>query len=85
MESHAAAAPWSRSLKVTVHGRGNPALKEKLRKRIEAAEQLKCSEHGKHVVALTINDLENGWFDCRWTTCCDQLEQQAAGILKRRA
>jgi hypothetical protein len=33
---------------------------------------------------VIIHGRENGWFDSRWTTCCEGLERQAAGILKER-
>ncbi len=36
------------------------------------------------VVAVTILGRENGWFDSRWTTCCEGLEKQAVAILKER-
>jgi hypothetical protein len=61
-----------------------PGVRERLRDRLERASQLVCEEHGKPVVAVTIHGRENGWFDARWTTCCETLEQQAVGIVKAR-
>lgn len=60
------------------------SLRERLRERLERAAQLLCVEHGQPVVAVTINGRENGWFDSRWTTCCDGLERQAMAIVKER-
>ena len=59
-------------------------IRERLRGRLHSAEQLLCSEHGEAVAAVTIHGRENGWFDCVWTTCCEQLERRAASILKQR-
>lgn len=68
---------------VTIKDRGEH-LREKLQPRLQDAERLLCVEHGQPVTAVTINSRENGWFDARWTTCCDRLEKQAAEILKHR-
>lgn len=70
-------------MKITVEGRG-PGLREKLRPRLDLAATLRCSEHGLPPLAVIINDRENGWFDSRWTTCCDGLKQQAVAIVKNR-
>jgi hypothetical protein len=59
-------------------------LRERLRKRLEAAAQLRCADHGQPVVAVTIHGRENGWFDSVWTTCCTVLETQARAIVKAR-
>ena len=59
-------------------------LRERLRDRFERASQLRCAEHGQPVVSVIIHGRENGWFDSRWTTCCESLEQQAAAIVKQR-
>ena len=60
------------------------APRERLRERLERAARLRCEEHGLPVVAVTIHGRENGWFDARWTTCCEGLERQAAAIVKDR-
>ncbi|HEX6099695.1 MAG TPA: hypothetical protein VF432_25500 [Thermoanaerobaculia bacterium] len=60
------------------------AARERLRERLERAAALQCAEHGQPVVAVTIHGRENGWFDARWTTCCEKLERQAAAIVKDR-
>lgn len=70
-------------MKITVEGR-SPGLHERLRPRLDLAATLRCSKHGLPVTAVIINDRENGWFDSRWTTCCEELKQQAAAIVKER-
>lgn len=70
-------------MKITFKDRG-PELRERLRARLEQAERLRCDEHGEPVTAVTINARENGWFDSRWTTCCENLEQKAMAIVKER-
>jgi hypothetical protein len=60
------------------------AQHERLRGRLEEASQLRCTEHDQPVVAVTIYGRENGWFDARWTTCCETLEKQAVAIVKER-
>ncbi len=60
------------------------ALQERLRTRLERAAELRCTEHGQPIVSVTIYGRENGWFDARWTTCCEVLEQQAVAIVKDR-
>lgn len=70
-------------MNVSIKDRGM-SLGERLRERLKQAEGLRCDEHGAQVVAVTINGRENGWFDSRWTTCCEGLEQRAAAILKDR-
>jgi hypothetical protein len=59
-------------------------LRERLRSRLEQAAELRCPEHGQPVVSVTIYGRENGWFDARWTTCCEVLENQAVAIVKDR-
>ena len=59
-------------------------LPERMTERLERAAKLYCADHGQPVMAVTINGRENGWFDTRWTTCCEGLEQQAAAIVKER-
>lgn len=72
-------------MRVTIEDRGHgPTLRERLRERLDLAAGLRCNEHGEPVVAVTIHGRENGWFDSRWTTCCDGLEQQAVAIVKQR-
>jgi hypothetical protein len=68
---------------VTIHDRG-AALREKLRDRLNEVAALRCGEHGEPVAAVTIHSRETGWFDSRWTTCCEKLEQQAVAIVKER-
>ena len=62
---------------VTINDRSGQ-LRERLRGRLQDAEQLLCTEHGRSVEAVTIHGRENGWFDCVWITCCEQLESRAA-------
>jgi esterase/lipase superfamily enzyme len=59
-------------------------MRERLRERLVRAAELRCAEHGQPVVAVFIHGYENGWFDSRWTTCCENLEQQAAAIVRGR-
>lgn len=61
-----------------------PGLRERLSERLDVATQLRCTEHGVPVVAVAIHGRENGWFDTRWTTCCEDLERRAAAIVKER-
>jgi hypothetical protein len=70
-------------MRIAVTDRG-PELRERLRDRLEQAARLCCTEHGRRVYAVTIHGLENGWFSSVWTTCCSDLERQAASILKDR-
>ena len=70
-------------MQITIEARG-PALRERLRDRLERTSELRCPEHGQGVIAVTIHDRENGWFDATWTTCCALLERQAAAVLKDR-
>ena len=71
------------SMQVTIVDRGLK-LRERLRERLDRAAGLLCVEHGHPIVAVTIHARENGWFDSRWTTCCENLEQQAVAIVKER-
>ena len=71
------------AMRVTIDDRG-PALRERLRERLDLAARLLCDEHGRPVVAVTIHGRENGWFDAQWTTCCERLQQQASAIVKER-
>lgn len=59
-------------------------LAERLRERLDRAAELRCAEHDQQVVAVTIVNRENGWFDSRWTTCCEPMERQAAAIVRER-
>jgi hypothetical protein len=70
-------------MKVTIHDR-ELTIQERLRERLEQAASLRCPDHGEPVVAVTIHGRENGWFDARWTTCCEGLERQALAIVKER-
>lgn len=60
------------------------ALRERLRERLDRAAALRCAEHDQPVVAVVINGRENGWFESRWTTCCESLERQAVAIVRER-
>ena len=71
-------------MEIKIEDRGRSVLREKLRDRLDRAAALRCAEHDQPVVAVTIHGLENGWFDTRWTTCCEGLQQQAAAIVKER-
>jgi len=70
-------------MKITIQDR-EETLRVRLRERLERASKLKCAVHGQPVVAVTIHGRENGWFDSRWTTCCESLRRQAAAIVKER-
>ena len=70
-------------MKVTVNGPPQ-TLRERLHERLERASRLRCADHDQQVVAVTIDGRENGWFDSRWTTCCEDLERQAVAIVKER-
>jgi hypothetical protein len=73
----------SPKMTITIKDLG-PSVRERLSDRLHQAAELKCAEHGQAPVAVTINGRENGWFDSRWTTCCEGLEQQASAIVKQR-
>lgn len=70
-------------MEVTIHDHGL-SLRERLRERLDRAAQLRCAEHGQAIAAVTIHGRENGWFDSRWTTCCENLERQAVAIVRQR-
>ena len=70
-------------MKVMIDDR-SPALRARLKERLEVVATLRCVEHGTKVVAVTIHGRENGWFDSRWVTCCSRLEEQASAIVKER-
>jgi hypothetical protein len=70
-------------MKVAIENRESARL-DRLRDRLDQAAGLECSAHGKAVEAVSINIFENGWFDSRWTTCCEDLEQQARAVVKAR-
>lgn len=61
-----------------------PSMRERLRERLDRAALLVCAEHNQPIASVTIYGRENGWFDARWTTCCEALEQQAVAIVKDR-
>ena len=71
------------AMKITIEDR-TMTLRERLRDRLDRAAELRCAEHDRRIVAVTIHNRENGWFDAQWTTCCDQLERQALTIVKER-
>jgi hypothetical protein len=70
-------------MKITIHDR-ELTIRERLRERLEQAAKLRCADHNESPVAVTIHGRENGWFDARWTTCCEGLERQALAIVKER-
>jgi hypothetical protein len=70
-------------MRINIEDRGH-ALRHRLLERLERAELLRCVEHGEPIVEVTICVRENGWFDSRWTTCCEGLERQAVAIVKDR-
>ncbi|HEX8170958.1 MAG TPA: hypothetical protein VF824_10505 [Thermoanaerobaculia bacterium] len=69
-------------MQVTIVDRGE--LRDRLRDRLDRASRLLCAEHHRPIDAVIIHARENGWFDARWTTCCEALERQAAAIVKER-
>lgn len=71
------------AMRITVDDR-TMTLRERLRDRLDQASALRCPEHDQRVVAVTIHNRENGWFDSQWTTCCERLERQAVAIVKAR-
>lgn len=71
------------TMQITIHDRGY-ALRHRLSDRLERVALLRCAEHGLAVVSVDISVRENGWFDSRWTTCCEALEGQAKAIVKDR-
>ncbi len=71
------------AMRITIEDRGL-RLRERLRERLDRAAGLRCAEHDQPVIAVAIHARENGWFDSRWTTCCEGLEQQAVAIVKER-
>lgn len=70
-------------MKISIKDRGT-ALGERLRERLDRAAELLCGAHGESVIEVTIHARENGWYDSHFTTCCEELERQAAAIVKRR-
>jgi hypothetical protein len=71
-------------MNITIENRGSSELSERLRDRLELAASLRCPEHDQPVTAVVIHGRENGWFDSRWTTCCEDLTRQAVAIVKER-
>lgn len=71
------------AMRITIEDRGL-RLRERLHERLERAADLRCTEHDQAPFAVTIHARENGWFDSRWTTCCEGLEQQAVSIVRER-
>ena len=70
-------------MKVAMAGLG-VGQQARLRERLDQAAELRCPEHNQPIAGVTIYGRENGWFDARWTTCCETLEQQAVAIVKER-
>ncbi len=62
----------------------SPGSRERLRERLDRAAKLRCPEHEQSPAGVAIHGRENGWFDARWTTCCETLERQAVAIVKER-
>ena len=75
--------PESEPMKIMIQDRG-PELRERLRERLDRAAELRCAEHDQAVIAVAIYGRENGWFESRWTTCCESLEREAMAIVKER-
>lgn len=71
-------------MRITIEERGTLTLRDRLKDRLDRAAQLRCAEHDQPIMAVSIHGRENGWFDARYTTCCEHLERQAAGIVKER-
>lgn len=70
-------------MQIRVDDRG-AVLRDRLKERLVEAGRLRCPVHGHAVVSVTIHGRENGWFDAIWITCCSNLEEQAAAIVKER-
>jgi hypothetical protein len=70
-------------MRITIEDR-TMTLFDRLRARLDLVAGLRCAEHDQQIVAVAIHNRENGWFDSRWTTCCESLERQAAAIVKER-
>ncbi len=71
------------TMKINIADLG-PGMRARLQERLDRAAQLRCAEHDQPVVSVTIYGRENGWFDARWTTCCEALEREAVSIVKER-
>jgi hypothetical protein len=71
------------AMRITIEDRSQ-TLRARLQERLAQAARLRCGEHGQPVVAVTIHNRENGWFDSQWITCCEGLERQAVAIVKER-
>lgn len=75
------------TMQVTIEDRESGVrerLRQRLAPRLAEAARLRCAEHDETPVAVSIHGRENGWFDARWTTCCETLERQAVAIVKER-
>lgn len=70
-------------MNITIKDR-EQSIARRLGERLERAGKLRCTEHHLPVAAVSIHGRENGWFDARWTTCCEDLEKRAAAIVKER-
>jgi hypothetical protein len=71
------------SMQITFRDR-HATLHAKLQDKLGKVAELRCDDHEQPVVAVVIDALENGWFDSRWTTCCQNLAGHAATILGNR-
>jgi hypothetical protein len=76
-------ATMERSMNIVIE-KCSPGVQQRIRERLDRAAELRCEEHGQPPVGVIIHGRENGWFDARWTTCCEPLEQQARAIVKER-
>ena len=83
MDNDAAAAWSERDLRIAIEDR-SLVLRQRLQERLDRVEQLRCAAHDQAIVAVSIHNRENGWFDSTWITCCEGLERQAAAIVKAR-
>ena len=62
----------------------DPVQAARLTERLSRAGRMRCPVHGQRPTAVTIHGRENGWFDSRWTTCCETLELQVMKIVTKR-
>jgi hypothetical protein len=70
-------------MRITIADR-HGTLGRRLQKQLAGVALLQCDEHHLPVVSVVIDARENGWFDCRWTTCCEGLEARARAIVGSR-
>jgi hypothetical protein len=70
-------------MRVTIADR-HTEIGHRLREKLDHVAQLRCEDHDLPVTSVAIDARENGWFDSRYTTCCERLETRAAAILGTR-